>query len=405
MGWSARDQPRYGLRTFNTPPDKGQTDRMADQYAQTVEDSKPTEIPAIRWEEPPEGPVLVLLDQTRLPAEEVELVCTDASVLVEAIRSLAVRGAPLLGIAGAYGVALAAARGFDVDEAVTVLAGARPTAVNLGVGVRRAEAAYRAELVKSGDQERAAGAALVAARGLHREDAAASAAMAERGLALLDELLSGGGHRILTHCNTGSLVSGGEGTAFAVALAAHRAGRLRRLWVDETRPLLQGARLTAYEAARSGMAYTLLTDNAAGSLFVAGEVDAVLIGADRIAADGSVANKVGSYPLAVLARYHHVPFIVVAPVTTVDLDTPDGASIEVEQRAGHEVTEIAAPQVPVAGAEAGGGILLAPLGTQAYNPAFDVTPPELVTAIVTEEGVVSPVTAEALAELCARSDG
>lgn len=405
MGWSARDQPRYGLRTFNTPPDKGQTDRMADQYAQTVEDSKPTEIPAIRWEEPPEGPVLVLLDQTRLPAEEVELVCTDASVLVEAIRSLAVRGAPLLGIAGAYGVALAAARGFDVDEAVTVLAGARPTAVNLGVGVRRAEAAYRAELVKSGDQERAAGAALVAARGLHREDAAASAAMAERGLALLDELLSGGGHRILTHCNTGSLVSGGEGTAFAVALAAHRAGRLRRLWVDETRPLLQGARLTAYEAARSGMAYTLLTDNAVSSLFVAGEVDAVLIGADRIAADGSVANKVGSYPLAVLARYHHVPFIVVAPVTTVDLDTPDGASIEVEQRAGHEVTEIAAPQVPVAGAEAGGGILLAPLGTQAYNPAFDVTPPELVTAIVTEEGVVSPVTAEALAELCARSDG
>ncbi|WP_229899963.1 S-methyl-5-thioribose-1-phosphate isomerase, partial [Streptomyces capoamus] len=225
--------------------------------------------------------------------------------------------------------------------------------------------------------------------------------MAAHGLTLLDELLPGGGHRILTHCNTGSLVSGGEGTAFAVALAAHRMGRLRRLWVDETRPLLQGARLTAYEAARSGMAYTLLTDNAAGSLFAAGEVDAVLIGADRIAADGSVANKVGSYPLAVLARYHHVPFIVVAPVTTVDLDTPDGASIEVEQRPGFEVTEVAAPQVPFAGA--GGGVPVAPLGTQAYNPAFDVTPPELVTAIVTEEGAVSPVTAEALAEMCARS--
>ena len=140
--------------------------------------------------------------------------------------------------------------------------------------------------------------------------------MAAHGVALLDELLPGGGHRVLTHCNTGALVSGGEGTAFAVALAAHRAGRLRRLWVDETRPLLQGARLTAYEAARDGMAYTLLTDNAAGSLFAAGEVDAVLVGADRIAADGSVANKVGSYPLAVLARYHHVPFVVVAPVTT-----------------------------------------------------------------------------------------
>lgn len=403
MGWLPTDQPRYGLDTFNCPRDTGQTDRMADQYAQSGEDSRPTEIPAIRWEEPPEGPVLVLLDQTRLPAEEVELVCTDASALVEAIRSLAVRGAPLLGIAGAYGVALAAARGFDVDEAATVLAGARPTAVNLAVGVGRAQSAHRAELAKSGDAGQAAGAALAAARRLHREDAEASARMAERGLALLDELLPGGGHRILTHCNTGSLVSGGEGTAFAVALAAHRAGQLRRLWVDETRPLLQGARLTAYEAARSGMAYTLLTDNAAGSLFAAGEVDAVLIGADRIAADGSVANKVGSYPLAVLARYHHVPFIVVAPVTTVDPDTPDGASIEVEQRPGHEVTEVTAPQVPVAGAEAGGGIPVAPLGTQAYNPAFDVTPPELVTAIVTEEGVVSPVMAEALAELCARS--
>ncbi|MEU0968981.1 S-methyl-5-thioribose-1-phosphate isomerase [Streptomyces sp. NPDC005917] len=374
---------------------------MADQYAQTGENKRPTGMPVIQWEEPPEGPVVVLLDQTRLPAEEVELVCTDASALVEAIRTLAVRGAPLLGIAGAYGVALAAARGFDVDDAAVTLTGARPTAVNLSVGVRRAASAYRSALAQGGDAEAAAAAALSAARALHREDAEASARMAGHGLALLDELLPGGGHRILTHCNTGSLVSGGEGTAFAVALQAHRTGRLRRLWVDETRPLLQGARLTAYEAARSGMAYTLLTDNAAGSLFAAGEVDAVLVGADRIAADGSVANKVGSYPLAVLARYHHVPFIVVAPVTTVDPETPDGASIEIEQRPGFEVTEITAPQVPVTGA--GGGIPVAPLGTQAYNPAFDVTPPELVTAIVTEEGAVSPVTAEALAELCARS--
>ncbi|GGQ51008.1 MULTISPECIES: S-methyl-5-thioribose-1-phosphate isomerase [Streptomyces] len=370
---------------------------MADQHAQSGEDKRPSETPAIRWEELPEGPVLVLLDQTRLPAEEVELVCTDASALVEAIGSLAVRGAPLLGIAGAYGVALAAARGFDVEDAANALAGARPTAVNLSVGVRRAKAAYEEETAKSGDPAQGARAALAAARQLHREDAEASARMAEHGLALLDELLPGGGHRVLTHCNTGSLVSGGEGTAFAVALAGHRAGRLRRLWVDETRPLLQGARLTAYEAARNGMAYTLLTDNAAGSLFAAGEVDAVLIGADRIAADGSVANKVGSYPLAVLARYHHVPFIVVAPVTTVDLETPDGASIEVEQRPGFEVTEVMASQAPVTGA--GTGTPVAPLGTQAYNPAFDVTPPELVTAIVTEEGVVSPVTADALAGL------
>ena len=374
---------------------------MADQFAQTRREGRPAGTPVIRWQEPPEGPVVVLLDQTRLPAEEVELVCTDAPALVEAIRSLAVRGAPLLGIAGAYGVALAAARGFDVEDAARALENARPTAVNLSVGVRRALAAYQAALARTGDPRQAAPAALAAARQLHQEDARASARMAEHGLALLDELLPGGSHQILTHCNTGSLVSGGEGTAFAVALAAHRAGRLRRLWVDETRPLLQGARLTAYEAARNGLAYTLLTDNAAGSLFAAGEVDAVLVGADRIAADGSVANKVGSYPLAVLARYHHVPFVVVAPVTTADPDTPDGASIEIEQRPGHEVTELMAPQAPVT--VAGGGLPVAPLGTQAYNPAFDVTPPELVTAIVTEEGVVSPVTAAGLAELCARS--
>ncbi|MFH8986483.1 S-methyl-5-thioribose-1-phosphate isomerase [Streptomyces sp. NPDC017940] len=394
---------------------------MADHYAQSGESVRPSATPAapappvasppaalfgvptIRWDEPPEGPVVVLLDQTRLPAEESELVCTDAPALVQAIRTLAVRGAPVLGIAGAYGVALAAARGFDVDEAADALAGARPTAVNLAYGARRAQEAHRAAVTRGADERGAAAAALAAARALHKEDAEASARMAVHGLALLDELMPGGGHRVLTHCNTGALVSGGEGTAFAVALAAHRRGRLRRLWVDETRPLLQGARLTAYEAARNDMPYTLLTDNAAGSLFASGEVDAVLIGADRIAADGSVANKVGSYPLAVLARYHHVPFVVVAPVTTVDPDTPDGAAIEVEQRAGHEVTEVTVPFAPVAGAETGGGIAVAPLGTQAYNPAFDVTPPELVTAIVTEEGVVSPVTAEGLAELCARA--
>ncbi|MGI5482470.1 S-methyl-5-thioribose-1-phosphate isomerase [Streptomyces lavendofoliae] len=379
---------------------------MADQYVQTPVGSESSMLPSLRWEEPPEGPVVVLLDQTRLPAEEVELVCTDVPALVRAIQTLAVRGAPLLGIAGAYGVALAAVRGYDVDEAAGLLAGARPTAVNLAYGVRRAAGAYRVALEKGEGGEGAARAALAEARELHREDAEASALMAGHGLGLLDELLPGGGHRMLTHCNTGALVSGGEGTAFAVALEAHRAGRLRRLWVDETRPLLQGARLTAYEAARNGMPYTLLTDNAAGSLFAAGEVDAVLIGADRIAADGSVANKVGSYPLAVLARYHHVPFIVVAPTTTIDPRTPDGASIEVEQRAGHEVTELtAAPQVVASGMGpgVGGGLPVAPLGTQAYNPAFDVTPPELVTALVTELGVLSPVTGAGIAELCARS--
>lgn len=352
---------------------------MVDRFPRAKTEPHEDAVRALRWEQPPEGPVVVLLDQTRLPHEEVELVCTDVQALVAAVRTLAVRGAPVLGLAGAYGVALAAARGYDVEEAAELLAHARPTAVNLEHGVRRALAAYR-----EAGPERGAAAALAEARALHREDAAASEAMARHGEQLLADLVPGGGYRLLTHCNTGALVSGGGGTALGVVMATHRSGELRRLWVDETRPLLQGARLTAYEAARAGMPYTLLVDGAAGSLFAAGEVDAVLVGADRIAADGSVANKIGSYPLAVLAAHHHVPFIVVAPVTTVDPATPDGASIEVEQRAGSEVTDLAP----------------SPLGTQAYNPAFDVTPPELVTAIVTENGVVSPVTAAGLAAVC-----
>jgi methylthioribose-1-phosphate isomerase len=350
---------------------------MADHHAR----AENSFIPAVRWEQPPDGAVLVLLDQTRLPHEEVELVCTDVQALVGAIRSLAVRGAPVLGVAGAYGVALAAARGYDVEDAADLLAQARPTAVNLSYGVERAVAAYR----RAG-QGGGAAAALAEARAVHAEDAAASTAMAAHGERLLAELVPGGGYRILTHCNTGALVSGGEGTALGVVLSVHRSGELRRLWVDETRPLLQGSRLTAYEAARAGMPYTLLADSAAGSLFAAGEVDAVLVGADRIAADGATANKVGTYPLAVLARHHQVPFVVVAPTTTVDLATPDGASIEVEQRPGSEVTDLAP----------------SPLGTQAYNPAFDVTPAELISAIVTENGVVSPVTPERLAAVCAK---
>lgn len=363
---------------------------------------EPPALSVLRWDELPEGPAVVLLDQTRLPSEEVELICADVPALVRAIQTLAVRGAPLLGIAGGYGVALAAARGEDAARAADLLEQARPTAVNLGYGARRVERAHRAAVDGGAPAEVAAAAALAEARTLHRQDAEASGRMAQYGLELLAELLPGAGHRLLTHCNTGALVSGGAGTAFAVALEAHRRGRLHHLWVDETRPLLQGARLTAYEAARNGMPYSLLTDSAAGSLFAAGEVDAVLIGADRIAADGSVANKVGSYPLAVLAKYHHVPFIVVAPTTTVDPKTMDGTSIVVEQRSASEVTEVTSRPGVAAGGE-GGRTVVAPPGTQAYNPAFDITPPELVTAIVTEEGVISPVTGVGLAELCARS--
>jgi methylthioribose-1-phosphate isomerase len=330
-------------------------------------------IPALRWLDPPDGPAIALLDQTRLPATETVLTCTDIPALIDAIRALSVRGAPLLGVAGAFGVALAAHRGDDVPRAAAELEQARPTAVNLGWGTRRALAAYQHALQAGGQGP--ALAALAEARLIAEQDAAASAAMAVHGLTLVPP-----GARVLTHCNTGALVSAGEGTAFAVILAAHRAGTLARLWVDETRPLLQGARLTAYEAGRAGIPHAVLPDSAAASLMAAGEVDLVLVGADRIAADGSVANKVGTYSLAVLARHHQVPFVVVAPLSTIDLDTPDGASIIVEHRPAHEVTSVA-------------GHSVTPAGTPAYSPAFDVTPPGLVTAIVTEHGIVQPVTA------------
>jgi methylthioribose-1-phosphate isomerase len=333
-------------------------------------------IPALRWLDPPAGPAIELLDQTRLPAQESVVRCADVPTLVDAIQRLVVRGAPLLGVAGAYGVALAALRGDDVPAAAAAIAGARPTAVNLAWGAGRALAAYERAGAGPG-----AWAALAEARAIAAQDAAASAAIAAWGLELVPP-----GARILTHCNTGALVSAGQGTAFAVILAAHRAGRLAKLWVDETRPLLQGARLTAYEAARAGIEHAVLADGAAASLMAAGQVDLVITGADRIAADGSVANKVGTYGLAVLARHHHVPFVVAAPVSTVDLDTPDGAAIPVEQRPPQEVTMMA-------------GQLLTPAATAAYNPAFDVTPPSLITAIVTERGVLKPVTAGNLRDL------
>lgn len=336
-----------------------------------------TQMTALRWLDPPDGPAIVLLDQTRLPAVEAYLTCADVPQLVDAIGRLVVRGAPLLGVAGAFGVGLAAVRGDDVEAAATAIAAARPTAVNLGWGVRRALAAWRAAGTGDGSvpaQHERALAALAEARAIAERDAAASAAMARHGLSLVPP-----GARILTHCNTGGLVSAGAGTAFAVVLAAHRAGRLERLWVDETRPLLQGARLTAWEARRAGIPHSVLVDGAAASLLAAGHVDLVLTGADRIAADGSVANKVGTYGLAVLARHHNVPFVVVAPVSTVDFGTPDGRSIPVEHRPAAEVACLAGQPV-------------APGGTEAYNPAFDVTPAELVTALVTEEGLIQPVT-------------
>ncbi|HVA61324.1 MAG TPA: S-methyl-5-thioribose-1-phosphate isomerase [Mycobacteriales bacterium] len=327
----------------------------------------------VRWQADP--PAVVLLDQSRLPGEEVEVVCTDVDQLVEAIRRLAVRGAPLLGVVGAYGVALAALTGGDVTAAAGCLAGARPTAINLPRAVAVVAEAHRRS-------DRDPGAALLAAV----EVEAAEVADAERLVAAGVPLVPAGA-RILTHCNTGELVSAGPGTAFGIVAAAHRRDGVEMLWIDETRPLLQGSRLTAYEAGRAGIPHSVLPDAAAGSLFSRGLVDLVLVGADRIAADGSIANKIGTYPLAVLAHRHGVPFLVAAPTSTVDLQTACGADIPVEERPGSEVLTL-------------GGCRIAPLDCPAYNPAFDVTPPELVTALVTERGVLAPLDAAGLAEHC-----
>ena len=352
-----------------------------------VAQTRDVDTSALRWLDPPGGPAIALLDQTRLPAEEVYLTCRDVASLEEAIRRLAVRGAPLLGLAGAFGVALAAFRGDDVAAAAARLSVARPTAVNLSWGAGRALAAYRAAIaaMPSGQhaERLAAHAALDEARSIAAADAEASAAIASHGLALVP-----GRARILTHCNTGALVSAGEGTAFAIVLAAHRAGLLSMLWVDETRPLLQGARITAYEAKRARIPYRILPDAAAASLMAAGEVDLVLTGADRIAADGSVANKLGTYGLAVLAHHHGVPFAVAAPVSTIDFASATGGDIAVEQRPGEEVTSFA-------------GSAIAPPGSAAHNPAFDITPPGLVSALITERGVVRPVSMSTLHYLAA----
>lgn len=288
---------------------------------------------------------VVLLDQRRLPGEEVELECRSASEVAEAIRTLAVRGAPAIGIAAAYAYALAAERGDDLDEAAATLAASRPTAVNLSWALAEVRAAAE-------PSERA--------REIHREEVERCRRMAEHAAALLDK-----GTRALTHCNTGGLATGGYGTALGALRAAHEQGRLGRVWVDETRPLLQGARLTAWELGALGIPYAVIVDSAAGSLMAAGEVDCVLVGADRIAVNGDTANKVGTYPLAVLASHHGLPFYVVAPTSTIDPDTSSGQEIVIEERAPDEVT----PTFP------------------ARNPAFDVTPASLVTAIVTEAGV------------------
>ena len=324
---------------------------------------------AVTWQD---GQVR-LLDQRRLPAETAFVETDDPAVVAEAIRSMQVRGAPAIGIAAAYGLAAAALhtdgalddtrRG--VAEAAALLRNARPTAVNLGWAIDRTLRAAAGAASRDALRE----ALLAEARAIHAEDLAANRCLGALGAPLLPA--TGG---VLTHCNAGALATGGYGTALGILRAARDRGARHEIYVCETRPLLQGARLTAWELLADGFPVTLLPDSAAGALLASGAVGGIVVGADRIAANGDVANKVGTYPLAVLAQRHDVPFIVAAPWSSVDLATPSGADIPIEQRDAAEVTHL-------------GGQRTAPDGVQVLNPAFDVTPHGLIRQIVTERGV------------------
>lgn len=325
---------------------------------------------AIRWE----GNTLYLLDQTKLPVTEAWISYTDYRPVAVAIRTMVVRGAPAIGVTAAYAYCLAALAGEDLREARAVLGSSRPTAVNLFWALERM--ANKAEDC-GGDP-----AVLVEeAKAIHAEDVAMCKAMGAYGAAVVPEHA-----RILTHCNAGALATGGYGTALGVIRAAHELGKVEMVYADETRPLLQGARLTAYELVRDHIPATLIADNMAASLMAKGKINMVVVGCDRMAANGDFANKIGTYSVAVNAHHHGVPFYVALPCSTIDLTLPDGSGIPIEERDKDEVRTLY-------------GVQTAPAQVDVYNPAFDVTPHSLVTGIITEKGVIYPPFQENLSKL------
>jgi methylthioribose-1-phosphate isomerase len=331
-----------------------------------------------------------LIDQTKLPTEETYVTCTSYEEVADAIRTMIVRGAPAIGVTAAMGVALGVrdsqARDHaelqrDFDHICEVLAATRPTAVNLFWAIRRMRNKF--EHVSTQPIPRIQQELVTEAQRMLVEDIAANQAMGRHGAGLLPS--SGG---VLTHCNAGALATCGYGTALGVIRAAVDSGKKLHVFADETRPFLQGSRLTAWELMKDRIPTTLISDNMAGAMMQQGKIAAVIVGADRIAANGDVANKIGTYTVAVLAKAHGIPFYVAAPLSTVDLATPDGSRIPIEQRSSREVTHLAGKQI-------------APDGVAVENPAFDVTPNAYVTAIITERGVARAPYAESLRELFA----
>lgn len=332
-------------------------------------------ITPVRWEDGR----LVLLDQTRLPTEEIERACASWPEVADAIRTLVVRGAPAIGVAAAFGVVLAARASraathpallADVEEAIKGLAATRPTAVNLFWALDRMRrlVVASAALPVAALRDRL----LDEAHAIFAEDLAANRTIGAHGAALVPDRA-----RLLTHCNAGALATAGYGTAVGVIRAAHERGKLAMVWVDETRPVMQGSRLTAWELAKEGIPHRLISDVAAGFVMKRGEVDLVVTGADRIAANGDTANKIGTYGVAVLARHHNIPFYVAAPSSTIDPSIPSGDAIVIEERDPAEVRGVAGRQT-------------APTASPVFNPAFDVTPAALISAIITERGVFRP---------------
>jgi methylthioribose-1-phosphate isomerase len=347
-------------------------------------------LPTIEWRD---GAV-VMVDQRKLPSEEVYVECRSAPEVAKAIKTMVIRGAPAIGVAAAMGLAL----GVETSKATgtqklaaefyklcELMAGTRPTAVNLFWAIDRMKLSFAAGVTAGESVDQIKARLIAEARAIHDEDVASCRAIGEHGA----EVVPDGSH-VLTHCNAGALATAGYGTALGVIRGAIERGKKVAVFADETRPFLQGARLTAWELVKDGIDTTVITESMAAPLMRDGRIDLVVVGADRIAANGDTANKVGTYTVALVAREHNVPFYVAAPVSTIDLETPEGRQIPIEERPAREVTHVKA-------------IRLAPEGAKIFNPAFDVTPHTLIAGIITERGIARPPYVDSLAALVGRA--